>query len=123
MDPEREVGSFDFNSWLGGFIDGDGTFGLNQGKYPFCEITVHSTEVQVLAKIKAKFGGSVSKRTSSSREVNAYRWRLHNAVGMRRLVAAVNGNLHLPVRISQFEQVCAVLDVSVLRKPLTKSSS
>jgi len=72
-DPALSVGTFSFAGWLGGFIDGDGSFGLNQGKCPYCEITVHSLEVQVLAKIKKRLGGSISRRTAASKQINAYR--------------------------------------------------
>lgn len=72
-DPTLSIGAFSFGEWLGGFLDGDGTFGLNQGKYPFCEITVHSTEVQALAKIKKQLHGSVTVRTARGKKANAYR--------------------------------------------------
>jgi hypothetical protein len=123
QNPATQIGQFDFNSWLAGLIDGDGSFGLNQTRYPFCEITVASSEVQVLAKIKHRFGGSVSRRTSTTREVNAYRWRLHNRAGMLSLVKAVNGNIRLPARVAQFTAVCSVLDVTVEVSPLQKTSS
>lgn len=108
---------------MGGLIDGDGTFGLNQHKYPYCEITVHCTEVQVLAKIKKQLGGSISLRTSSTRPVKAARWRLHNASGMRKLIALVNGNIRLPTRFQQFASVCGAFGVAPATFPLSKTSS
>lgn len=122
-DPAQEIGSFEFAPWLGGLIDGDGSFGLNQGKYPFCEITVHSKEVQVLAKVKKQLQGSVSIRTLGGKTVNAYRWRLHNREGMQKLVALVNGHIHLDARFKQFTSVCTALSVIPQKTPLQKTSS
>lgn len=122
-DPTRTYGTFSFNEWLGGLIDGDGTFGLNQGRYPYCEITVHSKEVQVLAKIKKQVGGTISSRTTAGKIVNASRWRLHNRAGMIKLITLINGNIHLPARFVQFTTVCTALGITPQKVPLQKTSS
>jgi hypothetical protein len=108
---------------LGGFIDGEGSFGLNQNKQPYCEITVHKNEVQVLAKIKQKLGGTVARQRLGGNDISAYRWRLHSASGMRKLVALVNGNINQPDRFSQFSAICAALNIPPVSKPITRASS
>jgi len=99
-----------FNQWLGGLIDGDGHFGVTEGKYTNCEITVHITDEPLLRKIQNKFGGSIRKRTG----VNALRWRVSAKDKMSHLVNSVNGNIRNSVRINQFHRICGILGIDVL---------
>lgn len=96
-----------FYNWLAGLIDGDGYFGISKNKYISCEITLKTSEYNALAKIKTKFGGSITKRIGT----NAVRWRLHNNKGIIKLVHALNGRILNPVRKSQFEKVCKLLNI------------
>lgn len=79
--------------------------------------------MQVLAKIKRRLGGSVTPRTRCGGVINAFRWRLHNTLGMRELITLVNGNIHLPARFVQLTAVCTVLGITPVARPLRKTSS
>jgi LAGLIDADG endonuclease len=108
----------DFLDWLAGLIDGDGCFLVSKAGYTSCEISLHEKEVQVLYKISAYFGGSVSKRT----RVKSFRWRLHKKAGMLYLTESLKGRMHHPTRLSQFAKVITALHscsvVSNLTAPL-----
>jgi len=108
---------------LGGFIDGDGYFGLNAGKYPFCEITVHIREVQVLAKIKKHLHGSIQTRTAARANITTVSWRLHKRDQVRALVLLLNGYIQTPTRYAQFARVCSVFNISPQQHVLRKTSS
>ena len=79
--------------------------------------------MQVLAKIKKRLGGSVTRRTRRGGAINAFRWRLHTALGMRKLITLVNGSIHLPARFAQLTAVCNVLGITPIARPLRRTSS
>lgn len=91
-----------FSYWLAGLIDGDGWLGVSKKGYTCCEITVGIREFSILSRIKEHLGGSISLR----KNIAAYRWRLHNRVGMEKLVDHINGKLLLRKRQEQFQNVC-----------------
>lgn len=96
----------DWLDWLAGLIDGDGYFNVSKAGYTSCEIVLHKKEVQTLYKISAMFGGSITPRIG----VRAERWRLHNILGMIKLVEALNGRIQNPDRLKQFSKVIDVLN-------------
>lgn len=105
-----------FNQWLAGLIDGDGCFGITEGKYTNCEITVALEDEKALRQIQNKFGGSVKLRSG----VKAIRYRLRNKKGMINLVNAVNGNIRHSKRLLQLSKVCSILNIDVISPiPLT----
>jgi len=103
-----------FNQWLAGLIDGDGYFGISQGKYLSCEITIELRDEKTLKQIQNKFGGSVKLRAG----IKAIRYRLHNKESMIKLVNAVNGNIRNTKRLVQFNKVCNLLDIPFIN-PIT----
>lgn len=88
-----------FNEWLGGMMDSDGCFYLNEKKYLNCEITVPPREIDSLYKIKTKFGGTISPRIGA----NTVRLRIRNKKMLIPFLIALNGNIHQ--KISKYEQV------------------
>ncbi len=54
-----------FNEWLGGLIDGDGSFILSKKGYASLEITMDIRDEHCLYLIKQKYGGSVKLRSGS----------------------------------------------------------
>lgn len=93
--------------WLAGFIDGDGCFLVSKTNHSSLEITVHSKDELILAKIKQTYGGSIKPRAG----LNAVRYRLHHKQGVLALVNDVNGNIRHPARFIQLEKVCQCLDL------------
>ena len=91
-----------FSYWLAGLIDGDGWLGVSKKGYTCCEITVGIRELSILSRVKEHLGGSITLR----KNIAAYRWRLHNRVGMEKLVDHINGKLLLHKRQEQFQNVC-----------------
>lgn len=61
-----------FDYWLAGLIDGDGSLLISDKGYLSCEITLKDSEIQALYKIKKVYHGSVSQRINA----RAWRWRL-----------------------------------------------
>lgn len=103
----------DFPSWCAGLIDGDGSFLLSKSGAPSCEITLGEGEEDILFKIKERLGGSISHRGSRK----AYRWRLHNLLGMAHLLSLVHNRCRLPLRIAQCERVAQqIKESSFLKK-------
>lgn len=116
---KKEWKEREFNEWLGGLIDGDGSLGVVKNKYTNCEITVELRDAKCLYLIKNKLGGSVKLRSGS----NSIRYRLHNKEGMKVLIKAINGNIRNSKRLIQLEKVCILLGIEVIRpKDLTKEN-
>jgi ubiquinol-cytochrome c reductase cytochrome b subunit len=88
-----------FNQWLGGIMDSDGCFYLNKNNYLSCEISLSLRELDSLNKIKAKFGGAISKRVKE----NSFRWRLTKKNLIQQFLIALNGNIHY--KKEKFEKV------------------
>jgi len=102
------ISEFDqFGYWLAGLIDGDGYLSVSKTGYTSCEITLHESEVQTLYYIKSILSGSVTKRIKSK----AYRWRLHNKLGMEILIDLINGKLKSSRKHIQLIKVCNALNI------------
>lgn len=99
-----------FNEWLGGMMDSDGCFHLNEKKYLNCEITVPPREINSLYKIKSKFGGTISPRIGAK----AIRLRLRNKKILIPFLLALNGNIHQ--KIDKYKQVMSMYIPDVLIK-------
>lgn len=116
----NNVSNDKFNQWLAGLIDGDGYFGISQGKYLSCEITIELRDEKTLRQIQNKFGGSIKLRAG----IKAIRYRLHNKEGIINLVNAVNGNIRNSKRLVQFNKVCILLDILFIKPViLTKDNA
>lgn len=99
-----------FNEWLAGLIDGDGCFLLSKKKYASLEIVVELRDKRCLYEIKQKFGGAIQLRAGN----NHLRYRLHSRKGLLVLIAAVNGQIRNPVRISQLNKICVEYGLPLL---------
>ena len=75
---------------------------MSKKGYTCCEITVGIRELSILSRVKEHLGGSITLRKNTA----ASRWRLHNRVGMEKLVDHINGKLLLRKRQEQFQNVC-----------------
>lgn len=88
--------------------------------YSSCEITMGNMDYHTLMLIKNKLGGSVKLRSG----VKAYRWRMHNKMGMINLVNRVNGNIRNSKRIPAFIKVCTIFNITYIPAvALLKSSA
>jgi hypothetical protein len=77
----------DFNFWLAGLVEGDGTLGITKSTAYF-ELTLDSKDIQTLHFIKKKLGyGNIRKRTG----VNAYRIRTAKRDNLIDLLKRLNG--------------------------------
>lgn len=99
-----------FNEWLGGLIDGDGSFGITEKKFTYCEIIVGIEDEKLLRQIQNKFGGSIKKRSG----LNAIRYRLNNQMGMENLLNQINGNIRQSKRLVQLHKVASLFNIEVL---------
>ena len=99
-----------FCEWLAGIIDGDGSLQVSKKGYTSLEITVGLEDLRLLRYIQDKLGGSIKKRSGAK----AYRYRLHNKIGMIKLINCINGHIRHSNRLLQLHRVCQVLDISVI---------
>ena len=105
-----------FNEWLAGLIDGDGYFILTKKGYTSFEITISVRDRKVLVEIQNKYGGSI-KTVSGAKAV---RYKLRNKKGLLLLVNDINGLIRNPIRLLQFNKVCAKYNTDLIySKPLT----
>lgn len=105
-----------FAQWLGGLIDGDGCFLLSKKNYASLEIVVELRDQACLHQIKNVFGGAIQLRAGD----NHLRYRLHSRAGLLSLIAAVNGHIRNPVRLSQLNRICVEYGLPpVYAAPLT----
>ena len=52
-----------FKSWLAGFIDGEGCFGIGKCRnYNYPRLNIVNTDVTPLIKIKENYGGNIGHR-------------------------------------------------------------
>jgi hypothetical protein len=79
-----------FNYWLAGLIEGDGTFYINKKGYCNFEITLDAKDIQTLYFIKKNLGwGNISKRV----KVNAYRLRTSKSKNILDILNRLNGKI------------------------------
>ncbi|KAN0055625.1 hypothetical protein ACTA71_011501 [Dictyostelium dimigraforme] len=91
-----------WDAWLAGLIDGAGSFTLNKAGYANLEIVMELREVDCLAEIKQRFGGTIKTRAG----LKAVRYRAHSLVGICQIIACVNGHIRIPRRQIQLEKIC-----------------
>jgi hypothetical protein len=109
-----------FRQWLGGLIDGDGSFSVNQKGYPSLEITVGVEDLPLLRQLQSTVGGGSLKLRAGAQ---AYRYRLHHSGQLRWLLEQLNGALRHSRRLGQFYRVCSVLELSPQEpRPLSPDS-
>ena len=101
---KRNLNESNFNYWLSGIIEGDGTFYINkQGNCNF-EITLDSKDIQTLYYIKKSLGwGNISKRSKSGakgsglyvlrHKSNAYRLRTSKEKNILDLLNRINNKV------------------------------
>jgi len=80
-----------FNQWAAGLIESDGCIYISKKGYISYEVTMGIREIAALYKLKAVFGGSVSKRVNA----NAFRWRLHKDKFVYRFTCSINGYIYM----------------------------
>lgn len=104
-----------WNQWFAGFTDGDGCFYINKKeKSVSFEITTHTTDARVLRIVKNKLkAGKVKLRSGS----NSVRYRVKQKAVILDIVKRLNGKLRNPARITQFKQVCEMLNVQYIEPP------
>nr|QVO51158.1 LAGLIDADG homing endonuclease [Ulva compressa] len=99
-----------WDEWFAGVVDGDGYFYINKNKQISFELTTSVFDLNILYTIKNKLGaGSIKPRSGS----NSFRYRVKARLIIENIVDRLNGRLHNPGRRSQFEKVCAILNISI----------
>jgi len=94
--------SKNWNQWLAGLIDGDGSFSLTKKAYASLEITMDIRDEHALHIIKNVYGGSI-KLVSGK---NALRYCLRHKQGFLALVHDVNGEIRSSYRLMQLNKIC-----------------
>jgi len=104
-----------FCEWLAGIIDGDGSIQVSLSKqrkgYTSLEITMGLEDLPLLRYIQHMLGGSLFFMRSGAK---SSRYRLHNQLGMIKLIHCINGHIRHSARLLQLHRVCQVLDIPVI---------
>lgn len=109
-----------FNYWLAGLIDGDGTLSINKNNVQACEITLGEENVKTLHKIKERFHGSILKRS----KVKAYRWRVYKKLYVTNIVNSINGKLLTDSKYVQLVKICNKLNIEpITNNKISKDNS
>jgi hypothetical protein len=122
-----------FNEWLGGLIDGQGSFWIPKpsGSQSFlsdslrkfhtrglsyCDIRVEFQDRSVLNKIGLQFGGQIYWKPASQ----VWNCRLSGPIRMVYLIHCLNSCLRTSHKISQFKTICSLYQIPYREpKPLT----
>ena len=98
------LSDYEFNFWLAGLVEGDGTLGVTKTKpCAYFEVTLDNKDVQTLHFIKRKLGyGNISKRTG----VKAYRIRTAQQANLIDLMKRLNGKFLTTSKQVQLIKVC-----------------
>jgi hypothetical protein len=99
-----------WKEWLGGLIDGDGSWQLSKYGYASLEITMPIRDEHALQIIKNVYGGSISLRSGC----NVLRYRLHNKSGMLILINDINGFIRNPNKIAQLQKICVKYNINYI---------
>jgi hypothetical protein len=91
-----------WNEWVAGLIDGDGSFLLSKKGYASLEITMDIRDEHALQILKNVYGGSIKLRSGA----NALRYRLHHKSGLLNIINDVNGHIRNSNRLLQLNKVC-----------------
>jgi hypothetical protein len=103
------VTSDNFNNWLAGLIDGEGSFLINKQGYGSCEITLHEEDIQTLYFIKKFLNyGNITKRSN----VKAYRIIINKIENIKDLINRLNGKLNTPEKQLQFIKICQIFNIT-----------
>ncbi|NP_696987.1 Orf243 (mitochondrion) [Monosiga brevicollis] len=104
--------------WLAGITDGDGCFTISKKGYVSFELTVETSNLKCLYRIKTVFGGNIKPGKGKW-----HRYKLHHKEGIINIVNSLNGRLRNPVRILQLDKVCALYNIKLLDTPSLNYSS
>jgi hypothetical protein len=99
-----------WNEWLAGLIDGDGSFLLTKKGYASLEITMDIRDEHALQIIKNVYGGSIKLRSNA----NALRYRLHHKSGLLLLINHVNGHIRNSNRLIQLNKICEKYEFNLI---------
>ena len=99
-----------FCEWLAGILDGAGSIQVSKQGSTSLEITMGLADLRLLRYIQHMLGGSIKIRAGAK----AYRYRLHNQLGMIQLINSLNGNIRHSARLLQLHRVCQVLDIPLI---------
>lgn len=100
----------EWNQWLAGLIDGDGTFYLSKKGYANLEITMDTRDEHALQAIKNVYGGSI-KLVSGAK---ALRYCLRHKEGFLALVKDVNGEIRNSYRLMQLNKICLKYETALI---------
>nr|YP_009327795.1 hypothetical protein [Epichloe typhina]APB96753.1 hypothetical protein [Epichloe typhina] len=90
-----------FKLWFVGFVEGGGSFIINEDGYLEFRITQSSNDAQVLFRIKKMLGFGVVRLQDSKRKTHCYRVR--DKENLSKLISIFNGSIFLESRKIQFK--------------------
>ncbi|MGC1204868.1 MAG: LAGLIDADG family homing endonuclease [Flavobacteriaceae bacterium] len=103
-----------WDEWFAGVVDGDGYFYINKKQEISFELTTAMHDINIVYSIKNELKGGTIKRRSGS---NGIRYRVKAFLIIEKIIHKLNGKLHNPVRLRQFEQVCIILNIKLISSP------
>ncbi len=99
----------EWNQWLAGLIDGNGSFYLSKKGYASLDITMDIRDEHLLQIIKNVYGGSI-KLVSGAK---ALRYSLRHKEGLLALVNDINGEIRNSYRLMQLNKICLKYDIAL----------
>jgi hypothetical protein len=110
-----------FNSWLAGFIDGDGYFYVEKEGH-CCNLQLKQAEwnIHLLELLKSKLGGGIYRVKETK---NTYVYHLAQRDAMINLAHCINGYVRTTSRSSQFKNMCQVYNITHIEPIELKPSS
>ena len=105
----NKANPIEFNSWLAGLIDGDGTFKSSKKGSSNFQIVMHISDKSLLYLIKHKYGGFIKEIAGS----NALKYKLQNYKG---LINLINGNFYIGSSINLTLRMSNYLNTTFLKQ-------
>lgn len=103
----------EFNSWLAGFIDGDGYIYVSK-KRDCCNLQLKQAEwnIHLLELLKNKLGGGIYRVKETK---NTYVYHLSKHAAMINLTHCLNGHIRATSRSDQFKGMCQVYNIDYIQ--------
>ena len=84
--------------WVAGIMDGEGTISMDRrGIWRYPRISITSTDIEILVRIKETCGGFISpKKSTGLKHKNAWQWCISSSAMVIKMLTAIEPHLMCP---------------------------